>query len=165
MYRRSTRAMDLASLPRPLAEQLAGHAAQHQIELRDTRVWLTHSENPPAEGFVGRLLGRRANPVDPNTQSDTALVLHPTHVLVAMNGDKAGAFALSLPLVQASMTRGSALAARFGAAGGEDGITLSGFPGETGRPGTYFVGLGPEPAGAACVQAVEAAILAAKNPR
>jgi hypothetical protein len=44
-------------------------------------------------------------------------------------------------------------------------MTIAGFPGHEGRPGTYFVGLGAYGAAAACVQAVEAAVTAVKNPR
>ena len=68
---------------------------------------------------------------------------------------------MSLPLLQASVQRGSALAARLGVAS-EDGITIEGFPGEEGRPGSYFVGLGPDAANE-CFDAVEAAVRAAKN--
>lgn len=70
---------------------------------------------------------------------------------------------LSVPLAQASMTRGNSLAERLGQAP-DSGITILGFPGEHGRPGSYFFGLGSEPAATACVQAVEAAIVDAKNP-
>lgn len=165
MYLRSTRAAALGDLPSALAEKIRAHAAAHQLVLEGVRVWWTHSENPPAEGFLGRLLGRRANSADPDAAHDTVLVLHPTHLLVATAGEKRGVAAMSLPLVQASMTRGSALAARMGVAGGDDGMTLSGFAGEAGRPGTYFVGLGRDAAGEACAGAVEAALVAAKNPR
>ncbi len=165
MYRRTTRETTLASLPRPIAEALSTHASSHQIELGGVRCWVTHSENPPADGFFGKLLGRRANPVDPDAEHDTVLVLHPTHVLVATSGARRGTSVLSLPLAQASLTRGSAIAARMGVAGPNDGFTLSGFPGDEGRPGTYFVGLGSGPSGEECARAVEDAIRVRKNPR
>jgi len=165
MYQRSTRATDLQSLAPALAAALTQHAAAHQLVLDTVRVWITHSINPPAEGLLGRWLGRRSNPTDPDAAHDTVLVLHPTHVIVATAGDKRGLAVLSLPLVQASVQRGSAIAAKMGIAGADDGMTLAGFPGTEGRPGTYFVGLGLDAEGAACVAAVEAAIVAAKNPR
>lgn len=165
MYRRTTRELALSALPPALAAAIEAHASRSQLRLERTRCWLTHSENPPAEGFFGKLLGRRANDVDPDVAHDSALVLHPTHVLVATSGERRGTTVLSLPLVQATMTRGSAIAARVGMAAAADGVTLAGFPGEVGRPGTYFFGLGPEPAAEECVRALESAILAAKNPR
>lgn len=165
MYRRSTRAVSLSDLPLAMSEHLARHAAERQLELREARVWLTRSENLPATGLIGRMLGRRANPVDPDVEHDTALLLLPTHLVVATAGARRGVSALSLPLIQASMTRGSALAQRFGVMGDEAGITVSGFPGEAGRPGTYYVGLGRDAAGDECAAAVEAAISATKNPR
>jgi hypothetical protein len=164
VYRRTTREADLGALAPGLSEAISAHAASRQIVLSQTRVWVTHSENPPAEGFFGKLFGSRANSADPDTEHDTVLVLHPTHLLVATAGAKRGTSVLSLPLMQASVSRGNAIAARFaGAAMADDGLTVSGFPGEHGRPGTYFVGLGAEPAGAECARAVEAAIVAAKN--
>jgi hypothetical protein len=90
-------------------------------------------------------------------------VLHPTHLIVGTHGPKRGTSILSLPLLQASVQRGSAMAARLGMTS-EDGITIDGFPGEEGRPGSYFVGLGPEPAAGDCFAAVEAAVRAAKHP-
>ncbi len=163
MYRRTTREIALATLPRPLADAMSTLAASSQLELAKVRCWLTHSENPPAGGFLGKVFGRRANPVDPDAEHDTAVVLSPTHVLVATSGAARGTSAMSLALAQASLARGSAVAAAAGVAGPEDGVTLSGFPGTEGRPGTYFVGLGPEPAGAECARALEEAIRARKN--
>lgn len=164
MYRRSTRETSLASLPPALADALARHAAAHQLALDGARLWLTHSENPPAEGFLGKLLGRRANPVDPDVAHDTVLVLHRTQLLVATSGEKRGTAVLSVPLLQASVSRGSPLPAGFASVpGANDGLSVSGFPGEHGRPGSYFVGLGPEPDAAECERAVTAAIAAAKN--
>lgn len=165
MYRRSTRAVALADLPASMSDHLARHAAERQLELRGARAWITHSENPPGTGLLAKALGRRANPVDPDAEHHTAVLLHSTHLVVATLGEKRGVSAVSLPLAQASVTRGSGIAARFGVASEDSGITVSGFPGEAGRPGTYFVGLGADAAGAECAAAVEAAIVAAKNPR
>jgi hypothetical protein len=61
------------------------------------------------------------------------------------------------------MTLGSGLRGRLGELD-EPGLTLSGFPGEQGSLGSYFFGLGPEPAATECARAVESAIIAAKNP-
>ncbi len=165
MYRRTTTETRLSTLPPALAKELARHAAEHLISLDHPapRCWLTHSENPPAEGLFGRLLGRRANPVDPEAEHWTALVLQVTHILVATLGEKRGAVAMSIPLERASLSRGEPLAARYGLAGGEDGVVLSGFPGAEGPPGTIFVGLAGE-SGAACARAVEEAIRARRGP-
>lgn len=164
MYRRETREVPLFALPAPLGAALAEHAAKHQLTLDGARAWLTRSENPPAEGFVGRLLGRRANPVDPDAEHYGVLLLVATHVLVATSGEKRGTTVLSLPLMQASFSRGAAAPAAIAATleVGE-GFTLTGFPGTVGRPGTHFVGLGAGECGEACARAVEEAIVRAKN--
>ncbi len=95
------------------------------------------------------------------------LVLHPTHVIVARHGPARGTSVLSLPLMQATITRGSALPAAFG--GGldlpsDDGVTVSGFPSTSGSPGTYFVGLGPGADAEMCVRALTDAVVRVKNP-
>jgi len=165
LYRSDTREVSFTSLPQPLALELRAHAAKNQLVLEPSavRCWLTHSVNPPAESFFGRMFGRRANPVDPEAEHDTVVVLHATHLLVAAWGEKRGAMALSLPLAQASIGRMSKLAAQLGGGGTEPGMDISGFPGEHGRPGSYFVKLGEDAAGAECYRAVEAAIVAIKN--
>lgn len=165
MYRRTTRELRLDALPAPLSVALAEHAARHQLTLDPSlRVWLTHSENPVQAGLFG-LFGRRANPVDGDASHDGALVLHATHLCIATHGEKRGTAVLSVPLLSASMVRGSGVSARLAATvpGADDGITLSGFPGEHGRPGTYFFGLEPGAPLEACASAVEAAIAAAKR--
>ncbi|MCC6216703.1 MAG: hypothetical protein IT376_17720 [Polyangiaceae bacterium] len=166
MYRRTTREIPLASAPPAVAEALARHCADHQLTLDPARcrAWHTHSENPEAAGFFGKLLGRRANPADPDAEHDSVLVLHPTHVVLATTGKARGSVAMSLPLLQASVRRGSALPAHLAARvpGASEGITLSGFPGHVGRPGEYFFGLGEGPAAQRCATAVEAAVAAAK---
>lgn len=166
MYLRTTRETSLSALPATIASALGDHAAKNQIELdaAGVRCWLTHSENPPANGFLGKVFGRRANPVDPDAEHFTALVLHPMHVIVATAGAKRGTVVMSLPLAQASLTRGALLAAQIGIALDQEGVTLSGFPGTQGCPGTYFVGLAGA-SGAECADVVEAAIRAQKNPR
>ncbi|MCB9588361.1 MAG: hypothetical protein H6718_23335 [Polyangiaceae bacterium] len=168
MYRRSTSQASFGSLPPALREAFERHAAERQLILKgDERCWITHSENPPASGFFGKLLSRRANHLDPDVEHDSALVLHPTCLLVGTSGAKRGTFVLSVPLLQASVTRGSGLAARLGTSvpGVADGMSITGFPSHEGRLGTYFFGLGSEPAAEACLNSVESAILAAKNPR
>lgn len=169
MYRRRTRELPLSTLPPAIAAALAKHAADHQLTLdpAQARVWLTHSENPEAPGFFGKVLGRRANPVDPDAAHDSALVLLPTHLVLATSGERRGTTALSLALLAASVVRGSGVAAHVAAAvpGADDGMTISGFPGREGRPGTHFFGLGGDAAGADCLAAVESAIRAAKRGR
>lgn len=95
-----------------------------------------------------------------------ALVLHRTHLLVGRHAASGAATVLSLPLLAATATRGSSIAAAFGGAldaPADDGITIAGFPGTEGRPGSYFFGLGG-PEADACFEAVRAAIGSAKNP-
>lgn len=164
MYRRSTRETKLAELAPPVREKLNQHAAQNQLVLGpDVRVWITHSENPPATGFFGKLFGSRANSVDPDPEHDTVILIHSSHLVFVTSGAKRGTSAISVPLSLASMQRGDAVAAKLGVTGANDGMTIAGFPGEHGNVGSYFVGLGQDPAGAACAQAIEAAIVAAKN--
>jgi hypothetical protein len=133
---------------------LAEHAASHQIDLNDVQVWLTDSENPPAGSAFGKLLRRRANPVDPDEEHWTAVVLHPTQLLVATYGAKRGTAVISATLARASMTTDAI-------DGDPAGFTITGFGGE--HTGSYYVGLGPEPDAAGCVSAVREAIGAAKR--
>ena len=154
LYVRHTRSARIVELPRPICGKLAEHAASHQIDLNDVQVWLTHSENPPASSAFGKLLRRRANPVDPDEEHWTAVVLHPTHLLVATEGAKRGTAVLSLPLAQASMSADAS-------SGDPAGFTITGFGGE--QPGSYYVGLGPEPDAAGCISAVHGAISVAKR--
>lgn len=154
LYVRHTRSTRIVGLPRPICGKLAEHAASRPFDLNDVQVWLTHSENPPASSAFGRLLGRRANPVDPDEEHWTAVVLHPTHLLVATEGAKRGTAVISLPLTQASMTADPL-------DGDPAGFTITGFPGE--QTGSYYVGLGPEPDAAGCISAVHEAISTAKR--
>ncbi len=162
MYLRETRAADLSTLPEALRAALLDWASRHQLTLDAARIWHTRSENPPGEGFIARLLGRRANPVDPNAFHDAALLLHPTQLLVANLSEKGGAMVMGVALVSTSVTRGSALAGKIGAAApSDDGISISGFPGAEGGPGTWFFGMGGAAADA-CFDAVASAVRAAK---
>lgn len=166
LYRTSTRELSLSSVPEPLGSKLREYAERQGLKLDSVRAWITHSENPTADGFFGKLFGRRSNPVDPDAAHDTLLVLHPTHLVLGTAGEKRGCSVFGLPLDHASVTRGHALAGKLGAAApSDDGITIGGLPGDEGRVGTYFVALGPEPAAAECVRAVQDAIIARKNPR
>lgn len=164
-YIRTTRAVTLAEVAPPLRDAVAEHAAKNQLTLDGARAWFTHSENPRSTGLLGKLLGRRANPVDPDATHDTLLVLLPRHVVVATTGERRGTAVMSLALLQASVVRGSGVSARLAmnVPGAEDGMTVSGFPGEEGRPGTYYVGLGAEAAATECYTALEAAITNAKR--
>jgi hypothetical protein len=165
LYRSTTRELSVAALPPALGSALRDFAAKHQLVLDGVRCWLTHSENPPATGFFSRVLGRRANPVDPDAEHHSLLVLHPTQILVGTSGEKRGTTILGVALVNASMQRGHGLSPQLAAmAPGDDGITLYGFPGEHGRPGSWFFGLGAGAAAEACVHAVELALRAVKNP-
>lgn len=162
LYLRETRAADLSTLPEALGAALRDWASKHQLSLDRARVWHTRSENPPGEGLFARLLGRRTNPVDPNAFHDAALVLHPTQLLVANLSEKGGVMVMGVALVSTSVSRGSVLAGRLGAAApDDDGISISGFPGAEGRPGTWFFGMGGAAADA-CFDAVASAVRAAK---
>ncbi|HET6737254.1 hypothetical protein [Mycobacterium sp.] len=163
MYVRHTRSVRIDELADHVRDKLAAHAEPRQLDLSNVRLWLTHSENPPADSGFGKLLRRRANPADPDVEHDTVVVLHPTHILVAIDGAKRGTSVLSLPLTQASVVPGTGIGAKLGRVAGEaDGFTISGLEGD--RPGSFYVGLGTEPAAAECFSAVESAIVAAKNP-
>jgi hypothetical protein len=164
MYVRHTRSVQMGELAAHVRDKLAAHAESRQLELSNVRLWLTHSENPQADSGLGKLLRRRANPADPDVEHDTVVVLHPTQILVAIDGAKRGTSVLSLPLTQASVAPGTGLGAKLGRVAGEaDGFTISGFEGGD-RPASFYVGLGAEPAAAECFSAVESAIVAAKNP-
>ena len=106
LYVRHTRSVRIVELPRRICGKLAEHAASRHIDLNDVRVWLTHSENPPAGSAFGKLLRRRANRADPAEEHWTAV--------------------LSVPLLQASMT------AEAGS-GEHAGFMITGFPGRANR--------------------------------
>lgn len=150
MYIRHTQSVGIDQLPTRMRTKLAEHAESRQVDLADIRLWLTHSQNPPANSGLGKLLRRRANPADPDDEHTTVVVLHPTQLLVVIDGAKRGTSALSLPLSQASVATNA------------EGFTITGFPGE--RVGSFYVGMGPEPAANECFSAVRAAISAVKNP-
>ncbi len=167
LYLSSTREIPASELGEPLASALREYAARHQLTLEGVRMWLTRRENPPATGFLASLFGRRRNPVDSDPWHDALLVLHPTHVILASHGPARGTLVQSLALALASVARGSVIGVRMG--GGldlpsDDGITFEGFPGDEGRPGSVFAGLGG-PMADACFEAVREAVTRAKNPR
>ncbi|MCT7656981.1 hypothetical protein [Mycobacterium deserti] len=162
-YVRHTRPVQIDELPAHVRENLSAHAESRQLALGTARLWLTHSENPPAGSAFGRLVGRRLNPADPDAEHITVLVLHPTHLLVVTDGAKRGTAVLSLPLMQASVAAGTGLGPAFDRLADEPGgFTITGFAGE--QPGSYFVGMGPEPEAVDCFEEVRSAIAAAKNP-
>lgn len=162
-YVRQTQHVEIDQLPGHVRGKLAEHAESRQIELDAIRLWQTVSHNPPARSGLGKLLRRRANPADPDEAHTTVVVLHPTQLLVVVDGAKRGTAVLSLPLSQASVAPGTGLGAKFQlAADDAPGFTITGFPGE--QVGSFYVGLGPEPAAADCFSAVQAAISAIKNP-
>lgn len=164
MYVRHTRAVQMGELAPHVRDKLTAHAESNQLVLSDVRMWLTHSDNPPADRGLGKLMRRRANPADPDAEHDTIAVLHRTHVLVATDGARRGTSVLSLPLTQASIVAGTGLGAELGPLAGETaGFTITGFAGGE-RPGSFYVGLGAEPAAAECFSSIESAIITAKNP-
>ena len=164
MYVRHTRSAKMSELDPRLRDQLIAHAESRHINLTDVRLWVTHSENPPADSGFGKLLRRRANPTDPDIEHDTVIVLHRTHIVIAVDGAKRGTSVLSVPLIQASIATGAGIPATVAKGVGESsGFTITGFGGDV-RPGSFYVGLGVEPAAAECFTAVESAITLAKNP-
>lgn len=164
MYERHTRMVRFDQLSMPMTQALAEHTESRQIVLADDMpAWLTHSVNLPSQSVLGKLLGRKANRTDRDREHDVLVVLHPTQVIIVTSGEKRGTAALSLPLAHATIRVGSALETAFSAV--EDaGFTLGGFPGDHGKSGTFYIGLGTEPAGAECAEAIRAAITDAKNP-
>ena len=168
LYRSQTRSSSIAELPTDLRNALTTHADTKKLQLVNARAWVTHRENPASESMFGKLFGRRANSVDPDAAHDMVLVLHATHLLVGSSGAVRGTKVMSLPLLVSTVTRGSLVASRLQRPASDtpsdDGLTISGFPGEHGQPGTYFMGLGAGAEAEACVQAVMAALEAAKNP-
>lgn len=164
MYVRHTRAVQMGELAPHVRDKLTAHAESNQLDLIDVRMWLTHSVNPPAGRGFGKLMRHRANPADPDAEHDTVAVLHPTHVLVAIDGARRGTSVLSLPLTQASIVAGTGHGAELGPLAGETaGFTITGFAGGE-RPGSFDVGLGAEPAAAECFSCIESATTTAKNP-
>ena len=169
LYRSQTRTVpSVVDVPTALRNALTTHADTKKLALVGSQIWVTHRENPSAAGMFGKLLGRRANSADPDAEHDILLVLHATHLLVGTSGASRGTTVMSLPLVKATVTRGSLLAGRLQGVRSDvpsdDGLTITGFPGDQGRPGTYFMGLGPGVDAEACARAVIAAAEAAKNP-
>lgn len=160
-YVRHTQSVRLEQLPTRMHSKLTEHAESRQIGLDNIRLWLTQSQNPAATSGLSKLLRRRANPTDPDDEHSTAVVLHPTQFLVVIDGAKRGTSVLSLPLAQASVAAGLGTAFNPGASEAA-GFTITGFPGE--QAGSFYVGLGSEPAAAECFSAVRAAIDAVRNP-
>ncbi|GAC68667.1 hypothetical protein [Gordonia soli] len=165
-YRRSTRSVDLAELPPDMRLALTEHAETQHLRLADDLpAWLTRSENPPSTNRIGRLLGRRANSADPDSEHQTLVLLHPTQLIVVTSGAERGVTALSVPLAQATVAPGSALTVG-GVATPDDGYSFSvtGFAGHEGRPGSFYLGMGADEAGLECRTRVRDAITAARNP-
>ncbi|WP_238421291.1 hypothetical protein [Gordonia sp. 'Campus'] len=156
-YQRTTERADLSDLPADVTAVLRDHAESHQLTLTDDLPsWCTRSINPPSTSLLGKMFGRRSNPVDPDSEHQTLIVLHPTHLLVVVSGAKRGVSALSVPLAVASIASVPGVPAT-------DGFSVTGFPGHEGRPGSFYLGTG-QPCGDECREAVRAAIVAAKNP-
>lgn len=168
LYRSETRSIPIPQLPAALRNALFMHAEAKKLKLATARAWLTRRENPPSETMFGKLLKKRSNGADPDAEHEMVLVVHDTHLLVGTSGARRGTSILSLPLLVATVTRGSLLAARLHTGAidvpSDDGLTISGFPGHDGSPGTYFMGLGAGAAAAECAHAALAAVEAAKNP-
>ncbi len=91
-------------------------------------------------------------------------MLHPTHILVAICGDNMTTGGFAAPHLQLSLRHGLAVG-RGGTPTQLDGFELTGFDQTLdGSPASYFVGLGSEVASQQCIQALEEALFAAKNP-
>ncbi|MDL9945788.1 hypothetical protein QSJ19_09340 [Gordonia sp. ABSL11-1] len=160
-YERTTVATDLDDLPTDMRAALGAYGLAHQLSLDDALpAWSTRSVNPPSTTMMGKLFRRRANPTDPDSEHQTVVIVHPSHVIVVISGSERGVTVLSTPLAIASITDGPTIG---GVGSGETGFTITGLPGDAGWPGSFYVGLGPEPAGRDCAEAVRAAVVAAKN--
>ncbi|MET9202003.1 hypothetical protein [Gordonia sp. NPDC003585] len=154
-YQRTTTHADLTDLAPGMATALREHAESHQLQITDDLpAWITRSINPPSTTFFGKLFGRRANAVDPDSEHQTLVVLHPTHLIVVVSGAQRGTSALSVPLARASMQQLGPTS--------DDGFSVTGF-GADAQPGSLHIGVGA-PDGTACQEAVRAAIVGAKNP-
>jgi hypothetical protein len=168
LYRSQTRSIPIPDLPAALRNAFLMHAERKKLKLIRAHAWLTRRENPASGTMLGRLLRKRVNAADPDAEHEMVLVVHATHLLVGTSGARRGTSVLSLPLLAATVTRGSLRAGHHRAGAGDvpddDGLTISGFPDEGGSSGTYFMGLGAGADAEACVHAALAAVEAAKNP-
>jgi hypothetical protein len=163
-YRRTTREIDLSEIPPDMRAALSEYATAHQLTItEDLPAWLTRSENPPSTSAFGRLLKRRANPADPDSEHQTLVVLHPTHLIVTISGAERGVNVLSVAFAAASVADGHGLGPSAPMPEGESGFSVTGFSGDEGRPGSFYIGVGPEQAGRDCRDRVVGAVLAAKN--
>ena len=159
MYSRRTRRIRIEDAPSAMREAYQEHVSSNQWDDSSSEppAWLTHSVNLPSSTFIGRVFGRRANWVDPDLEHDLLLVLGSSHLVIVTHGLKRGTAVLSIALAHASLgKRLTVLASRDDHT--ERGVTISGFPGEDGRPGTFFVALGPDAAGQECEDAVRGAL-------
>ncbi|MEZ5211624.1 hypothetical protein MYK68_09905 [Gordonia sp. PP30] len=148
MYRRSTARMSLSALPPEILNAVTSCGEANQLTIAvDSPVWATHSVN----------LRNRA---DKDPESDVYMVLGGADLVIVTAGAKRGVSALTLPLREASISEGSRLQQLTGHS--EPGISITGFPGDNNSPGSFFVGLGTEPAAEECVQQLVAAVTAAK---
>ncbi len=127
LYSSHTREVALDTVAAPLLDAIRAEAARNSLSLDGARAWSTHRDNRPATSFLGKLLARRSNPVDPDAEHDMVLVLQSTHLLFATHGVLGGTRAMCLPLVQATVSRGAVGAhlPRLDVPA-DDGITLSG---------------------------------------
>jgi len=164
MYQRTTTTADLSTLPPAIEAALRTYADEHQLEVTDDLpAWVTRSLNPTATSFLGKIFKRRANPTDPDSEHQTLVVLHPTHLIVVVSGAERGVSTLSVPLALASIRDRLVAPAGGGSDVAEGGFTVGGPLGGDGRQGDFFVGTGP-PDGERCRDAIRTAISAAKNP-
>lgn len=162
MYERSTRALSCSDLPSPLKErfELAAQGAQVTVA-PETRAWLTRSDNPVQSGLMGKLFGRRRNPVDADAWHVSAVVIGATHIFVVVHRERGETTAMTCARARYRAERTEL--------DGERGFRLVGFRVDVTDPnephehrvsdqGTYYVGLGPEPAATECLDALEAAL-------
>ncbi|MFT3898725.1 MAG: hypothetical protein QM728_00550 [Gordonia sp. (in: high G+C Gram-positive bacteria)] len=144
LYRRSTTRTSLPELPSEVRARVDEAAFANQLTVAsDAPAWATHSVN----------LGNR---VDPDIESDTYVVLGAADIVVVISGAERGMHHLTLPLRDASIADDTV------AGGVERGMTITGLPGDHSSAGSCYVGLGPEPAAQECLDAVVAAVTAAK---
>jgi hypothetical protein len=167
LYRSTTRATSLDALSGPLRDAIVAHASSHQLTLDGARVWLTHSVNPPGEGMIAKLFGRRSNPADADAEHWTCLLIAKSQLVVATHGAARETAVLSVAAANASVRWGATLPAMAMAASAnlpqDAGFSITGFAGSEGRPGVMFVKVSDDEAGRECFDAVGQSISESKG--
>jgi hypothetical protein len=150
-YRRATTQTTLPGLPAPIRAAILAKAESTQLTVAaDAPAFLTHNVRVRKRRLFG--------PKDPDAEHHVALVIGARDILVCRHGENYGTVALTCRLEDATVA-GPMLAAE-----GEDGVSITGFPGSAAgvsAAASYYVGLGA-PDGEAAKAALTAAVTQAK---